>query len=87
MERAAKAAEKKTAVAPEKGTEAVAAKKSGTAKASQAKKSEAVSASVIGALSEETEKIIYEQSAGMLDRAAEPNERFGIGDDMPVYYF
>lgn len=32
-------------------------------------------------------KIIYQKSAGMLERAAEPNERFGVGDAMPFYYF
>lgn len=31
--------------------------------------------------------IVYQKSSGMLERAAEPNERFGLGDAMPVYYF
>lgn len=31
--------------------------------------------------------ITYQKSAGMLERAAEPNERFGVGDAMPFYYF
>ena len=31
--------------------------------------------------------IIYETSHGMLERDAEPNENFGLGDPMPVYYF
>lgn len=32
-------------------------------------------------------EIVYQKSNGMLERAAEPNERFGLGDAMPVYYF
>lgn len=31
--------------------------------------------------------IVYEKSSQMLDRAVGPDERFGIGDAMPVYYF
>lgn len=31
--------------------------------------------------------IVYEKSSQMLDRAAAPEERFGVGDAMPVYYF
>lgn len=31
--------------------------------------------------------ITDQKSAGMLERAAEPNERFGVGDAMPFYYF
>lgn len=33
------------------------------------------------------QEIVYQPSSGMLDRDAEPNERFGLGDAMPVYYF
>lgn len=37
---------------------------------------------------EETSKqIVYEKNSGMLERDAEPNERFGVGDAMPLYYF
>ncbi|MCM1135005.1 MAG: hypothetical protein NC400_05455 [Clostridium sp.] len=32
-------------------------------------------------------QIVYQKSSGMLERAAEPNEQFGLGDAMPVYYF
>ena len=31
--------------------------------------------------------IVYEKSSQMLDRDAEPEEIFGVGDAMPVYYF
>lgn len=33
------------------------------------------------------QQIVYQSSSGMLERDAEPNERFGLGDAMPVYYF
>lgn len=33
------------------------------------------------------QQIVYQPSSGMLERDAEPNERFGLGDAMPVYYF
>lgn len=36
---------------------------------------------------EVSKQIVYEKNQGMLDRDAEPNERFGVGDAMPVYYF
>ena len=38
-------------------------------------------------MKETAEGIVYQRSSGMLERAAEPNERFGLGDAMPVYYF
>lgn len=31
--------------------------------------------------------IIYQDSSQVIYRDAEPNESFGIGDSMPVYYF
>ena len=33
------------------------------------------------------QQIVYQPSSGMLSRDAQPNERFGLGDAMPVYYF
>ncbi|MCR4656519.1 MAG: hypothetical protein K5770_09865 [Lachnospiraceae bacterium] len=73
MERAAKAAEKKT------GTKTAPAK--GASKA-------VVGENVIAAPDKEVvEKVVYQKSSGMLERAAEPNERFSVGDPMPVYYF
>ena len=78
VERAAKvkAAEKKTA---EKKTE--------TAKA--VKTPETVTAADIVASPDEQVlgQIVYQSSSGMLERDAEPNEIFGLGDAMPVYYF
>ncbi len=51
-------------------------------------KSSVKSAEVIAAPKEEVfDKVVYQSSAGMLDRDAEPNERFSVGDPMPVYYF
>ena len=32
------------------------------------------------------ERVVYQKNSGILDRAAEPNEIFGLGDAMPVYY-
>ncbi len=80
MERAAKAAEKKT-TAKASAAKTVKAAASGT-------EQKVTESSVIAAPSEEVyEKIVYQTSSGMLERAAEPNEKFGLGDDMPVYYF
>lgn len=31
-------------------------------------------------------QIVYQTSAGVLARDAGPNESFGVGDAMPVYY-
>lgn len=75
MERAAKTAEK--AQAPK----AAPAKK--TAKAKRVPAAETIAAPA----EEVMQKIVYQTSDGMLERAAEPNERFGLGDAMPVYYF
>lgn len=43
-------------------------------------------AAVIAAPEESVMDVIYQSSAQILDRAAAPNERFAIGDAMPVYY-
>ncbi len=52
-----------------------------------AAKKETPAASVIAAPDEEVmQQIVYQPSAQILTRAAEPNESFGVGDDMPVYY-
>lgn len=91
MKRAAKAAGAKTTEAktPE---EAPAKKAASAAKGSSAKtdvKAEAVAAAeVIAAPSEEVlQRIVYQKSNGMLEREAGSNEIFGLGDEMPVYYF
>lgn len=53
-----------------------------------AKTKSAAAAETIAAPTEEVmEKIVYQKSGGMLERDAEPNEVFGLGDAMPVYYF
>lgn len=71
MARAAKAADKKAA-APAKKT-------SGKAVAA---------AETIAAPAEEVlQQIVYQKSDGVLERDAAPNEIFGLGDAMPVYYF
>ncbi|MCM1174508.1 MAG: hypothetical protein NC341_05585 [Blautia sp.] len=77
MERAAKAAGAKKA-APKKKTASV-----------EKTPVEAVAAAeVIAAPSKEVlGQIVYQKSSGMLERNAEANEIFGLGDEMPVYYF
>ena len=48
---------------------------------------EEASASVIAAPEEAVmQRIVYQHSAQILEREAAPNEAFGVGDDMPVYY-
>lgn len=44
-------------------------------------------AHITPAVLKKEEEIVYQKSSGMLTRAAKPNERFGLGDAMPVYYF
>lgn len=80
MERAAKTAEKTQT--------ADTAAKTKKAPAKKATKPKAEAAAMIAAPAEEVmEKIVYQTSDGMLERDAKPNERFGVGDAMPVYYF
>ncbi|MBD5551174.1 MAG: hypothetical protein HDQ96_08370 [Lachnospiraceae bacterium] len=82
MERAAKTAEKaKTSVKKAPASGATSAKK--TTKAKSVTAAETIAAPT----GEVLQKIVYQTSNGMLERAAEPNERFGLGDAMPVYYF
>lgn len=76
MERAAKTA----ANAADK-TQAKQAPAKRTAKPKQ------TAATIAAPTKEVMEKIVYQTSAGMLERDAEPNESFGLGDAMPVYYF
>ena len=73
MERAAKAAPAK------KKTE-------GTAKAKTVK-SVAASGTLTAPDEAVLQQIVYQSSSGMLSRDARPNESFGLGDAMPVYYF
>ena len=96
LERAAKAggnqmtAERKTTAGKtvaKKTTEAAEIKKTAPAKSAPKRKSVAAK-SVIAATNEQVmEKIVYEPSSQLLERDAEPNEIFGLGDSMPVYYF
>lgn len=82
-----------------KGSMARAAKTAGTAKKTSAstKKpagktvaaAEAIAAAeTIAAPTEAVmQQVVYQTSSGMLERDANPNEIFGLGDAMPVYYF
>lgn len=85
MERAAKTAGTSQA-SPKEAQTAKAAPAKKAAKAPKAKSVKA--AETIAAPAEEVmEKIVYQTSSGMLERDAKPNELFGLGDAMPVYYF
>lgn len=82
MERAAKTA----------GTSQTSVKKEQAVKTTKAAKTtkakNPAAAGTIAAPAEEVmEKIVYQTSSGMLERDAKPNELFGLGDAMPVYYF
>lgn len=57
-------------------------------KKTPAKRTAKPKAAAIAAPAEEVmEKIIGRSNDGILARDAMPNERFGVGDAMPVYYF
>ena len=96
MERASKAVAKPAEV---KAAEPVKAEtkaevKAPAAKPAPAKKPVAKKASpvkktavVTGTNEQVMNKIVYQSSSQLLERAAEPNESFYVGDDMPIYYF
>ncbi len=65
---------------------AASGKKAAAASASPAVKAEAVKTVIPAPDAEILRTVIYRESAQVLSRNAEPNERFGIGDAMPVYY-
>ncbi len=93
MARAAKAAGQDGKVAEQ----AVAAKKSAvsskkasgkTSKTPVAATETVAAAETIAAPTETVmQQIVYQTSSGMLERDANSNEIFGLGDAMPVYYF
>ena len=87
MARAAKAAEESADKVPAKNrTKKSAAKATGPTEKKTAKT--VVTAETVAAPSEEVlRQIIYQSSVGILERDAKPNESFGLGDAMPVYYF
>lgn len=59
-----------------------------TPKADEKKTAKTVAAETVAAPSQEVmRQIVYQKSGGMLERDAKPNESFGLGDAMPVYYF
>ncbi|MBQ7584573.1 MAG: hypothetical protein IJT24_08170 [Lachnospiraceae bacterium] len=82
----AKAAAPKTAETPAEKTEARPAAPA-VKKAAAPVKQEAPAKSVIAAPDKEViKKIVYQPSAQILTREADPSETFGVGDDMPIYY-
>ena len=73
----------------ERAAKAKAAEKKPGTTAKAVKAAETVTAAKTVAAPDEKvlQQIVYQSSSGMLERDAEPNERFGLGDAMPVYYF
>ncbi len=78
MERAAKTVEK---------TQKVAVKEAEIKKTPAKKETKPKAAAIAAPAEEVVEKLIDRSNDGILARDAMPNERFGIGDAMPVYYF
>jgi len=82
--------EEKKAAAVKKTASGKTAAKASEKKTVSAKRASdtAAAAEVIAAPSKEVlQQIVYQKSSGMLARDAEANEIFGLGDEMPVYYF
>lgn len=70
-----------------KATVSKPAVKKASSKSGSKKPGVVAKANVITSVSEEVlEKVVYQPSSQILDRDANPNEGFGIGDSMPVYY-
>lgn len=90
MARAAKAAGQDSKVT-EQAAKAGTAKKSAVSpkKASgKTSKTPVAAAETIAAPTEAVmQQVVYQTSSGMLERDADSNEIFGLGDAMPVYYF
>lgn len=82
MERAAKTAAGAATGAAGKSQEAAAK----AAPAKKAAKPKAAAKTIAAPTEEVMEKIVYQTSSGILERDAAPNESFGVGDAMPVYY-
>ena len=65
-----------------------ATKKSTVKKAEMMEETKVTTGSVIEATSEQVLKqIIYQKSSQVLDREAEKNETFGVGEAMPIYFY
>lgn len=76
-----------------KGSMARAAKTAGTAKKTSAStkkpsgKAVAAAETIAAPTEAVMQQVVYQTSSGILERDANPNEIFGLGDAMPVYYF
>ena len=65
-----------------------ATKKSTVKKAEMMEETKVTTGSVIEATSEQVLKqIVYQKSSQVLDREAEKNETFGVGEAMPIYFY
>lgn len=89
MERAAKAAEKKAEVQAEVNAETKVETKTEpkTETKMKTQKKASVKKGKVTPKKEVMDQIVYQQCDGVLNRDALPNETFGLGDAMPVYYF
>lgn len=77
----------KTQAVPKEISKPASAKRT-TAKKTAPKKETSVTASVVGATSEQVmREIVYQKSSQVLYREAEVNETFGVGEAMPIYFF
>lgn len=62
--------------------------KKAPAKKAPVKKAKAPKQAVIASTSEQVmDTIVYQKSSQILDRDANPNESFYVGDAMPIYFF
>ena len=85
MERASKAAKP-----ADKNTVSKAVKpadKNATSKAAKSVAKKATAPKTVAAKKKIEGHVEYQKCSQMLERAAEPNEKFYIGDAMPIYYF
>lgn len=93
MERASKAAkpaDKNTvskAVKPADKNATSKAAKPAPAKAAKSVAKKATAPKTVAAKKKIEGHVEYQKCSQMLERAAEPNEKFYIGDAMPIYYF
>lgn len=63
------------------------AKKASVSAKKTSEKTVAAAETIAAPTEEVLQQIVYQKSDGMLERDAAPNEIFGLGDAMPVYYF
>ena len=85
MERASKAAKPADRNTVSKAVKP--ADKNATSKAAKSVAKKATAPKTVAAKKKIEGHVEYQKCSQMLERAAEPNEKFYIGDAMPIYYF